>query len=394
MKIEFRYMSKVSKSVYNCVVTPHRPGRLSSLSSTTPFLLYESQSLHMCEVHWLDCTTSPPVVARNPSVTHAHQGQILDMCSAETNGLVVVITTRDVDGGIYSYNAKTSKLLWTAVGKFPGMKENVSIVAVTTDQKGQVFACDSSNRCIQIFTIDGAYLGAIQECREVSVEQLSLICWCKKSSFLVLSFPKNGQYCISKIEDVEEDPVKGEKTKMKSSSPAATENEVDEFLREVTESITETPTGSNQKKQASYVNTHDITPSQTPATTVTVEVADRTPDRRIVQTIMQRKPSENDPVVEIPLSPIKSVSTEARKRPLNGVSDEASPEKRKRLDDSVKLSSFKYTGSNFHPPIVQPPNFSNILAVKRVTGIEREVTQISGYVRITLRHGDFFHTKI
>ena len=216
-----------------------------------------------------------------------------------------------------------------------------------------------------MFTIDGTYLSAIPECREVSVEQLSLICWCKKSSFLVLSFPKNGQYCISKIEDVEEDAIKEEKTEVKSSSPAATENEVDEFLREVTESITETPTGSKQKKQASSVNMHDITPSQTPATTATVEVADRTPDRRIVQTIMQRKPTENDPVVEIPPSPIKSVSTEARKRPLNGVSDEASPEKRKRLDDNAKLSSFKYAGSNFHTQIVQPSNFTNILAVKR-----------------------------
>ena len=109
----------------------------------------------MSEVHWLDCSTSPPVVARLPSVTHAHQGQILDMCSAETNGLVVLITTRDVDGGIYSYNAKTSKLLWTAVGKFPGMKENVNIVALTTDNKGNVFACDNRNMCVQMFSIDG-----------------------------------------------------------------------------------------------------------------------------------------------------------------------------------------------------------------------------------------------
>ena len=346
MKIEFRYMSKVTKSVYNCVVTPHRPGRLSSLSSTTPFLLYESQSLHMCEVHWLDCTTSPPVVARNPSVTHAHQGKILDMCSAETDGLLVLITARDVDGGIYSYNAKTSKLLWTAVGKFPGMTENVNIVAVTTDQKGQVFACDSSNRCIQMFTIDGTYLGAVPKYSEVSVEQLSLICWCKKSSFLVLSFPKNGQYCISKIEDVEEDAIKEEKTKVKSSPPAATENEVDEFLREVTESVIETPSGSKRKKQASPINA-PTTPSQTPAKTATVEIADRTPDRQNVQTIMQSKTTENGPVVERLPSPIKSLSTEARKRPVNGLSDEAPSKKRKRLGDSVKLSSFKYTGLNF-----------------------------------------------
>ena len=355
MKIEFRYMSKVTKSVNNCVVTPHRPGRLSSLSTTTPFLLYENQSLHMREVHWLDCSTSPPVVARNPNVTHAHQGQILSMCSAETNGSVVLITTRDVDGGIYSYNAKTSKLLWTAVGKFPGMKENLNIVSVTTDQKGHVFACDNSNRCIQMFTIDGTYLGAMPKCREVSVELSSLICWCKKSSFLVLSFLKSGQYCISKIEEVEADAVEEGKIKVKkrrrSSSPAVTKKEVDEFLREVTVSETKKPSRRKRKKKASRKST-SLTPEQTPAESAAEEVPDRTPVRENIISV-QSRPAQNGLVVERPPDPIKPVNTEARKRPLHDPSDEVPAEKRKRLDDSVKLSSFKYTGLNFNIQIVQ-----------------------------------------
>ena len=355
MKIEFRYMSKVTKSVYNCVVTPHHPGRLSSLSTTTPFLLYENQSLHMREVHWLDCSTSPPVVARNPSVTHAHQGQILDMCSAETNGSVVLITTRDVDGGIYSYNAKTSKLLWTAVGKLPTMKKNLNIVAVTTDQKGHIFACDNGNRCIQMFAIDGTYLGAMTKCREISVQQSSLICWCKKSSFLVLSFLKNGQYCISKIEEVEEDAVEEGKIKVKrrreSSSPAATEREVDEFLREVTVSETKTPSRGKRQRKASRKNIN-LTSEETPAKSAVVDVPDATPVREAVNSV-QSRPVQNGLVVERPPDPIKPANTEARKRPSQGPSDEAPVEKRKRLDDGVKLSSFKYTGLNLNIQVVQ-----------------------------------------
>ena len=241
-------------------------------------------------------------------------------------------------------------------------------------------------------------LGAIQKCREVSVEKMSLICWCKKSSFLVLSFPKNDKYHISKIEAVEEDVVKEEKTKVKkrrkSSLPAVTENEVDEFLREITEletqprgskwkepgyrenahpTLSATPSGSKRKETASRKNVHPTpsaipsgskqkksgsrentypTPSPTPAKRAAVEIVDLTTDPEDL-TSVQSGTVQNGPVVNRVPDLVESLNTQATKRPMSGPSDEAPAEKRKRLDDSAELSSFKYRGSNFKLQIIQ-----------------------------------------
>ena len=46
-------------------------------------------------------------------------------------------------------------------GYLPGMEHKINPRAVTTDEEGHLFVCDDYNDCLQMFSTDGRYLGAM-----------------------------------------------------------------------------------------------------------------------------------------------------------------------------------------------------------------------------------------
>ena len=153
-------------------------------TSSPTTLLYEDVSKYPLAVRWLDCNTSPPQPASGINVTHTQQIQVWDMCFVKHGDNELLITTRGKGGGVYGYNTGTNKLEWIVKGQLYGMKKNICAEAITTDECGHLFVCDTKNVCIQMFSLDGTYLGCALQAGEQDLGGPWRIRWCKGTSSL------------------------------------------------------------------------------------------------------------------------------------------------------------------------------------------------------------------
>ena len=196
MEIEFHPTDMLKEVKLSYSVAPHRPATLCT--STPSTLLYEDRFMHLCEIRYLDCSESQP---KSTSVMHTQQSQILDMCCIQHNDKQLLITSRDFDGGIYAYNTDTKTLEWIVKGKLPGMRHDISVEKITTDECGRIFVCDINNMSIQMLTPEGTYLGVALTSEQIVGGKPLRLGWGKKWSCLVLASIKDGRYHLSKVYD-------------------------------------------------------------------------------------------------------------------------------------------------------------------------------------------------
>ena len=114
------------------------------------------------------------------------------------------IVSVDKSGQIHAYNSTTGRLEWVVenkgleCGRFPtkrhirltatsGMEKTMAPEAVTADDRGHLFIWDSRNSCVQVFTIDGVYLGAILKEREKEFHLQMKARWSTATSSMVIS---------------------------------------------------------------------------------------------------------------------------------------------------------------------------------------------------------------
>ena len=64
-----------------------------------------------------------------------------------------------------------------------------------------LYVYDSNNKCVQVLTADGMYLGAALLNEEVGEGKPCRLRWCTTSSCLIFTCMKKGRYDISKIHD-------------------------------------------------------------------------------------------------------------------------------------------------------------------------------------------------
>ena len=83
----------------------------------------------------------------------------------------------------YAYDMDTNELVWGVKGQMPANQENLFAVAITTDGSDHLFVSDRNNACVQMFSTDGVYMGAILEERFGSIGD---ICWCDGNSSLIV----------------------------------------------------------------------------------------------------------------------------------------------------------------------------------------------------------------
>ena len=62
---------------------------------------------------------------------------------------------------IFAYDARSGEWKWGVEGKLEGMSEELVAHGVATDGIGHLFVGDQHNKCIQIFSVDGRYMGAL-----------------------------------------------------------------------------------------------------------------------------------------------------------------------------------------------------------------------------------------
>ena len=159
----------------------------------------------MCEVRWLECAFSPPKPAVGTNMTSTKQGQVWDMCCVQQRQKEVLVTTRGFDGGVYGYNTTTGELEWRMKCKLPGVKKEISPRGVTTDGRGNIYVCDDSNECIQLFSVDGVYNGSVMKEGKPSLGEPCRIRWCSRTSSMVVAHLTNKYYRISKIQGTADD---------------------------------------------------------------------------------------------------------------------------------------------------------------------------------------------
>ena len=198
-EIDFHDLENLNNVLLAHAVTPHRPGRLCSASSTT--LLYVDNSKVPREVRWLDCSTSPPRPTSVRNITHTQQDNIYDICCIQHKDKQLLITT-DKSDGINAYNTKSNKREWCVKGDLEGADENICPQRLMTDGRGHLFIIDKNNACIQMFSTDSVYMGPVL--REKRFYELGEIQWCKATSSAVIIHRK-GKFCqISKIQETPE----------------------------------------------------------------------------------------------------------------------------------------------------------------------------------------------
>ena len=144
-------------------VAPHYPGALCVGPESMLFFVDGSAFPH--KIFQLDCSVMPYEIRRS-GFTQTEEYQIYDICCVKYRFNTNLIITANGERGITAYTmantfVKTGCLEWKHEGVIPGTELEMNACAVAADSHGRVFVCDSANRCIQLFSIDGKYLGEV-----------------------------------------------------------------------------------------------------------------------------------------------------------------------------------------------------------------------------------------
>ena len=182
-------------------MAPHRPGRLATYSNST--LLYEDHSQTPHVLGSLDCSTSRIKQVTDSDLTKLElEGGLHDMCFLKSKDNEYFVTTNGYKG-VFSYSAGADgqDAEWKMKGKLPGMRKESSLWGATTDSRGHLLVCDTENRCIQMLSSDGKYMGAIFTEGEQGLGQPWRIHWCKDEPICFIVHKKDQDWCISMIQD-------------------------------------------------------------------------------------------------------------------------------------------------------------------------------------------------
>ena len=117
------------------------------------------------------------------------QVNIYDMCCTRYLGddKNVVVATHG-ENGVFAYYTNANTLAWKAGGRFPGMSQEMNAYGVTMDGRGHLFVCDGNNCCVQMFSVDGRYLGPMKIEGQVSRLFPKWISYSRSTSSLVIFF--------------------------------------------------------------------------------------------------------------------------------------------------------------------------------------------------------------
>ena len=180
-------------------VAPSKPGAMCRAKSDV--LLFGE--LHEYKVvRWLDCSKLPLKPYELMPKTKIEMLWSPDICYVDDGDKQLIVAV-DKSGQIHAYNSATGKLEWVVenkgveCGRFPtkrhvrltttsGMEKAMAPEAVTADDRGHLFICDSRNRCVQVFTTHGVYLGAILKEREKEFYLEMKARWSTATSSLVI----------------------------------------------------------------------------------------------------------------------------------------------------------------------------------------------------------------
>ena len=140
-------------------MTPVKPGGLCTPDFSPSFLVYQAYSQVLVQkAENIDCSTLPPRPSGDINVTQIQARVVWNMCCIKD---LLVLALKD---GVFGYDIRSGafgELKWRVQGRLKGMLTEMRACGVTSDGHGHLFICDSNNKCVQIFSVDGVYMRAL-----------------------------------------------------------------------------------------------------------------------------------------------------------------------------------------------------------------------------------------
>ena len=108
------------------------------------------------------------------------QMNIYDMCCSRYLGEDKnVIAATHGENGVFAYHTNANTLAWS---------EEMEAYGVTTDGRGHLFVCDRTNCCVEMFSVDGRYLGPMEIEGQKSRSFPKWVSYSRSTSSLVVFF--------------------------------------------------------------------------------------------------------------------------------------------------------------------------------------------------------------
>ena len=199
MKIDFysmgnkKYVPKFSHSL-----APHHPGLLETRAKPPKLFVYQDQGTRGFK--GLHCSTYPPKGANINCIPCSKEFigfELQDMISCGTlRGDDLIIASLG-SGGICGSHKTSGKIRWRLKGRLPGMQNLMTARGIDTDGRGHLFVCDTANQCIQMFSLNGDYLGVLLRSGEQDLGTPFRIRWCRQTSSAVVLHHRNNRCCMS-----------------------------------------------------------------------------------------------------------------------------------------------------------------------------------------------------
>ena len=196
--MNFHDADKLQYTLYSHYTGPSKPRCLTQWSATG--LLFEDLSTTPTRVYAYNLDSKGP--AQKPSIFIAkipQEDYITDMCFVKQGTKSLIITTHYYSGGIFAYNTKPCSEAWAVKGRIRGMKNKIHACGLATDENGHLFVCDISNSCIQLFDMDGKYLGVLLHEGEQGLGKPQWVRWSSDTKSLNVAHVKNQKWFLSVV---------------------------------------------------------------------------------------------------------------------------------------------------------------------------------------------------
>ena len=183
-------------------MAPIRPGCLATPVSSLVYqdqrdndLIHNNVGLLHCKSKRLEVTD----VKINPHLKVPWDLVLYDMISCVTLTGDQLIIKSFGSPGICAWHLFTGKIRWQVKGRLAGMRNWMTTRGIDTDGRGHLFVCDTANQCIQLFSLNGDYLGVLLRSGEQYLGTPFGIRWCCMTGSAIVLHHRNQDRCYLSV---------------------------------------------------------------------------------------------------------------------------------------------------------------------------------------------------
>ena len=183
-------MNNLDSVLLSFPVAPFLPETICAESASTLLFVYKSETC--TKVRSLVCSDGDPKLSASIPRARINYLRVSDMrCITLKERELLILAGHGV---VESYD-KDSKLVWRIDESLLSVTHKFDPCRLATDGRGHLFALDSNNDYVQMFSVDdGSYLGTVF--LEGGIENITAMTWCDQTSSLIVFGKRGDTSCI------------------------------------------------------------------------------------------------------------------------------------------------------------------------------------------------------